>query len=702
MSYLNIRIDNDLLDFEITPQNFFVSYSIKSLEDFSKIGGALTEKSLIIPCTKQNDLIFNKYWDISGDNVNESNFRNIEISDGGLYSFVGKCLLKSVDLYGDAYGLRGSAYRLACYSDNSTFIIDLENKLLADLSNLPTPITFNSANVLTGFNGEYNLYNWSFSLIKYGNWKTPGEVSLFESTPQLYIVPMIYNIFLDLGYTVQSNFLQLEECRRLSLPLVPFNNIKDVEGYAEAISNIEAIGNTTTNSAGGFITFDTQTIQPSITPNPYNLLTGEYTAPATGFYNLKATIKLENFSQVPAAIPYTIFVANVTQGTSENLANAEPGPGINSITLDIDKILQFNANDIIKIGLFTGGLNTVDITPLYFSILGEFGFVENLPIVFSLLLRDFKQKDLIAGMQELFNLNIETNSATRVVTIEPADPYISNDLTPESGFYNSVDSTKVFDLSGTHRLNNISAQKNKDVLYTFKKNDPTSAALDAGQIAGFNDCLYSFNGSRFKNGSTKRENSFFYKQPELIDNEVTTSDSPRPFQLPIIWPANYIEEPGAEWIYPEPQPRILTHNGRNGLTKINITETGGFIFPPYCFMLDLIGNGNPAINLSYSDISYNSEVKPGLIKRFFQNDLKREQTGKVLQSWVFWRGLDISNLTFRNKIYFDNNTFILQSIKNYNPLSNDASKTILLYDSPLMQGDENNIKENNNLGLINT
>ena len=55
--YLQITYAGQLLDFQVTPEKFYFSYSIKSLEDFTKIGGSLTERSISIPATKKNDTL---------------------------------------------------------------------------------------------------------------------------------------------------------------------------------------------------------------------------------------------------------------------------------------------------------------------------------------------------------------------------------------------------------------------------------------------------------------------------------------------------------------------------------------------------------------------------------------------------------------------------------------------------------------------
>ncbi len=698
MQYLTINIEGQTIDYELTPQQFFITYSIKSLEDFSKIGGALTERSLNIPCTTKNNRIFNNYWDVSGLNEDAAEFKNIEISDGGQFSFVGKCILKNVELYGDNFGLKGGTYKLACFGDNSSFIIDLENKLMRDLSRLPAPVDYIGENIILGWQGNYLARDYAFNLIKCGNWDTPGEVSIFRSTPGLFIAPLIENIFNDLGFTVFSNWLQLEQTRRLFLPLIPFNNVEETEEYANAIANVAAESTSTTTQTVQvqIATFDTQTQQPTTGANPYNLATGVYTAQYDGIYNFTCEISFDN-------TPGTVST-DYGLGFFKNANNAifpgagKNGPGARVFNLDV--VAELVAGDTVELKILkfvSGNLNYVCSK---FNVYAQINFSEGVPVLFDLLLRDFKQKNFIIGLQQLFNLQIDCNSSNNSVTIEPEDNYFSIDGQLRQGYYNDLDQSKIIDLKGTHRLKNAAANTAKNLNYEFTTSDPTSEALNQGKTNSFNDGLYIFPNDKYKS-EAKRIKIPIHKQPELLDSEVVEIDDNNEvlFQLPLIWPENYFTDKSPEWQYPAQEFRLLYHAGRNLRVRINTTELG-LQFPPHTFMVQYVEAGADSFNLSFSAITRNGVTRPGLLQIYFINQLKRIQVSKVLQTWVFWRLLEISSLSFRKKILIDNSQYVVQQIKNYNPLSNEATKTILLYDSPVTLQDFNNIQINNNYGLI--
>ena len=205
--YLQITYAGQLLDFQVTPEKFYFSYSIKSLEDFTKVGGSLTERSISIPATRRNNSVLSSYWDNTLNNYDAANFQTITISDGGQFVFEGKALIKEVELYGNHYGLNGKFYKIACFANNSDFIIGLQNKLMNELSIVDTidNLTYTEATIRTGFTYFSNRI-YCTGLIKYGNWVQADRVSIFDFTFCLFIKPLLISVFNDLGYIERCKF----------------------------------------------------------------------------------------------------------------------------------------------------------------------------------------------------------------------------------------------------------------------------------------------------------------------------------------------------------------------------------------------------------------------------------------------------------------------------------------------------------------
>jgi hypothetical protein len=69
------------------------------------------------------------------------------------------------------------------------------------------------------------------------------------------------------------------------------------------------------------------------------------------------------------------------------------------------------------------------------------------------------------------------------------------------------------------------------------------------------------------------------------------------------------------------------------------------------------------------------------MKRFYLSELIREKQGKYLELFVYWDILDIQNLTFRDKLTINNNTYILQEINTFDVSKTRSTKTYLVFDA---------------------
>ena len=109
-------------------------------------------------------------------------------------------------------------------SNNSSWFVRLGETRLSDLTDLVVPFT--QANILTGFVSDPALRNHGFTFIKLKEWENsvpyPPTVrylpSVFESTPVLYIKPLIEEAFNSVGYTIKSDFFDTDMFKKAVLP----------------------------------------------------------------------------------------------------------------------------------------------------------------------------------------------------------------------------------------------------------------------------------------------------------------------------------------------------------------------------------------------------------------------------------------------------------------------------------------------------
>lgn len=690
--YLQITYAGQLLDFQVTPEKFYFSYSIKSLEDFTKIGGSLTERSISIPATKKNDNILSAYWDNTLQNYDAANFQSITISDGGKFTFEGKALIKEVELYGDSYGLKGKTYKIACFANNSDFIIGLQNKLMSELSILSNVDNFNyeEATIRTGFTyASSRIY--CTGLIKYGNWVQADRVEIFDFTFCLFIKPLLISIFNDLGYIVESNFLNDQEFERYCMPLIPLDEITLDQNFE--LGGVIATDTQGVISALGVFPLNFNTVQQGNNLGNYNTSNGRYTTQLAGTFTFKIVVQVRTANIAPefqiSLLKNNVLPVEQFQTFDATAANVlETFELLFSVDLDAGDFVTF---DIVQ-----------QTTPYEYVMISYECQVSNvkpqdgLPLLPRTLLRNYKQSDFIAGVQHMFNLNIEANSLRKTISIDPADIYISSSEQGQiiqEGFYNGKE-TKNIDLLPTSRLFNESSKYQKQIVYKFKSNDPTSQALDKDSTIGFCDGIYNFDANRFKEGQKVSENPFFYKTPILLDSQIRATQSENTPVMPLIWPENYLQDKSPEISYNNVVPRIFYFKEISSISgRENVVNVGAIqLNVPQLLTLDVNEPNSGILPVSYGSQTIAGTEYVGFLRRFYLPELKRQQVGKLLETWIFWDGLSVSNITFKNKIFTDGSLYILQDILNFDPISNNSTKTRLLLDVPVESDDINNIE----------
>jgi hypothetical protein len=85
-------------------------------------------------------------------------------------------------------------------------------------------------------------------------------------------------------------------------------------------------------------------------------------------------------------------------------------------------------------------------------------------------------------------------------------------------------------------------------------------------------------------------------------------------------------------------------------------------------------------SLSFGDVTVNGFSTAGLLKRFYLSEMVRKKGGKYLELFILWDVVMIQNLTFRNKILINNNTYILQEINTFDVAKNQSTKTYFVLD----------------------
>ena len=703
MKNIKISIEGEVLDLPEEINSFKLTFALKDNSGVAVNTGTRSEYSFNFPATKTNDTIFKRFWNVGELNSDVQIFREAIIEVDGIPYFQGKAQLTAATAKGKIYSRAGEGYSVAFYGNNINWVSELKEKRLFNYP-FSTHI-FNSSIIRNSFSNEYPSADYSYMLIKLKSWNYTNKVQLEEFTPALSIAAIFEAIFNDLGYSINSNFCSSLFFQRLYMPiLIP---PKLGGEFSTDYLSIKAEG------LGLVLNVDTspvlpvplvQTEFPLVGSNPY--IANEYVAPYDGFYRFRRRINItvtsgtiEVFSDLVdiTSAPAVLFSGTRISNTSSS-----------NFALQDEIVLNLSAGQ--KVGFFVSADTSAGSGEgdFYYEVDGEAKVKTGTIIDFKYLIpRSWKSLDFIKGLAHAFNLTFQTNTLQRTITIEPSDSYLYSQEEPaqetiEEGFYTNQieDKTRKIDLD---KIANITSNNDQGeaIKLSWKYEGATEEAVNENEDLGFLSAKYVFPLNRFSKEEQVSENPFFYASLEVFDNTIKASGSSSP-QIPLIWKTNYLEDITSSETVEELSPRIFYKEPYLATLPdrafINIDDAaGGFTeeLAPLFYMVNYANTSGRSISLAFGNNEVNGNIVKGLLDRFYLSDFKRKETGKEVEEFIFYNLIEINNLSFRNKVFIDNNRYLLSEVNSFDVLSNQSTKTKLLYDSQVKEADEDKVESPN-------
>lgn len=696
---ISVYINGKLADLPPQGLNLPITYSLRDRNGININTGSRSEYAFELPSTKNNDTIFNQFYDPAINTNAQQVFLDAVIEVDGQSFFNGKCQLQSSSLRGDLHMWQGKSYKVAFFGDNADWAIRINDLLIKDIPQ--TVHTYDYGDNISAWYNNFPGFDYKYMPLKLKDYTTFGQLDALEdSHPALFITGLLNKIFNGIGYTMVSNFFNSDFGQRLIMPTpILINKIGGL--YGDDFLNVAADENQIASTSGflGTLIFPNQTVFPLVGPNPYDNTTGVYTVQQTGFYLFEVEARLTNITtsadcKFGFSINGSVTPVNVV-GESNFSA---PQPYTSDTTIRNEVIFNLNAGDTVSVL----GLSVVVFPGTYdfaatLKVTGEAEILAGISLDLQYIIDPtLKAIDMIRGLAHAFNLVFETNELQRTVRIEPSDQYLNESRTPNTrdlqfGFYRTqkiTDITPKIDLakngelvSDTKKLTSIRLKWKDD------SNDPTVEALNANQSLGILESRFSFPANRYKKGETVIENPFFAATIVLADNEVRDVDSTKTPMIPFIWSKNYLVDSLSAEAPTQLLPRLLVSDKTlsmflpNGTISAFDGATVVDYATPLNYMLDYNDGDGFQTSLSFADAEVNGFPISGLMKRFYLSDLIREKQGKYLELFVYWDILDIQNLTFRDKLTINNNTYILQEINTFDVSKTRSTKTYLIFDA---------------------
>jgi len=693
--YTKLFIHNqevDLFKAEELPLN--ITKRVNNIE--GEIQGDYSRASVSVPATSTNVLIL-------GDSRRFFDFR-IEVD--GQPSFNGTARVRKGKTFSQGYAAIKETFEINLISNNSSWFVQLGETMLSDLIDLI--VDFTQANILTGFVSDPSLRQHGFTFIKLKEWEnsilTPPAIrylpSVFESTPVLYVKPLIEEAFHSIGYTIQSDFFDTDMFKKLVLPT--FLPDKMPSGYNEKYLNTKvsmAAPSIFPPGAFAVILFDTIDQAAPASPTAYNPVTGVYTCPLAGYYEIILEL---GFAALPVpTVPFEFGAGCVHNGVSLvfsqdvriNFVNVYPAGQKLSVTY----VIFADASDTIESAFaWVPTLPTDDITldTMTMTINAEAAPEPGFPIDFKYLLEEFSFNDMLKGLISQFNLCFETDEVAKVVTIEPKDNYFNTSRTPttteiKEGFYNNTqkDYSQLIDYSKKGSFDFPEIQGSFNYIYA-SDNDPTADFIEGINALKIYEARFLMGSGSDASKTKTIEVPFFAKTIHILDDLAQYPDTNQAPQFALIYPVNNVLDPTATEERTNIKPRILYFAGQR--TTGTFPETDGLIelfevlgvptANPLSFMVNYADPTGLDPNLGFDTQIINGVSSSGLLQKFYLQEMTRNDIAELRKNYVQFNSIDYLNFTHRTKAYIDGEKYIVQTLQGFNPLKDAPTQFVFFKD----------------------
>ena len=444
--------------------------------------------------------------------------------------------------------------------------------------------------------------------------------------------------------------------------------------------------------------FDTIDIAAPENPTAYDPVTGIYTCPLTGYYEIILEI---GFATLPVPTsPFEFGAGCVHNGVSLailqdiriNFVNVYPAGQKLSVTY----VIFANAGDTIQSAAawviappFNITLDTMTMT-INAEAAPEPGF----PIDFKYLLEEFSFNDMLKGLISQFNLCFETDEAAKVVTIEPKDNYFNTSRTPttteiKEGFYNNTqkDYSQLIDYSKKGSFDFPEIQGSFNYIYA-SDNDPTVDFIEGINALKIYEARFLMGSGSDASKVKTIEVPFFAKTIHILDDLAQYPDTNQAPQFALIYPVNNVLDPTATEERTNIKPRILYFAGQR--TTGTFPETDGLIelfevlgvptANPLSFMVNYADPTGLDPNLGFDTQIINGVSSSGLLQKFYLQEMTRNDIAELRKNYVQFNSIDYLNFTHRTKAYIDGEKYIVQTLQGFNPLKDAPTQFVFFKD----------------------
>ena len=642
---VDIFINDELADISDAEKlKFAVTYSIAEIQKLNKRQSAHTT-TITLPLTATNKKIFGFVDDINSTEGLDQRVQptaRVEVNGTEILKGIAKVVSPEI----------GEGIRINLLGDNSDWHQQLKEKNLQSLDLSSEDHDYLTTSIIDSWTFDPSLRKYVYPLINYGGLNLIKNgvpvVNVEDMHPAVHIRSLVEKIFQEIGYKINSEFLNSDFFNRLFLPFTNETFIAESGFTDDKLFRAKTSADLVTTEANKIVTFD------DITGDGFDdgsnlgtlsfagLVGTTYTVTENAIMDFIFEGELEILLAAQNTRVGIHFVKNGTLATGTRLTGwlhqfvSLPNVGdkvkykrstgfINVFVGDVISVyIESNRiNDITKLNsgaVFYNRVKSVMVAGQNVSL------EENLP--------DETQLSFMQGLKHLFNLYFVTDPITRTVTMEPEDDFYLD---------TSENWTDKIALDKKMSLKFLGNEFKREITFSYKDD---SSDVFVTEFNRQNKFVLASEDVELENkfsqkGTTILDNPFFASTimdiaPEI--NFITT-------KIPKMW-----NELMTEGTIPnkntEYTPRILFYNDAQPIpsgeewTIYQNIESGESIdrqtiYPNFYSVEEVVDNQN---SLYFND-SFRSN---GLFQKFYRNHIETINKSRLLTIWLNLSESDIS------------------------------------------------------------
>lgn len=694
---------------EVTQQGDFplaISMSLSDLRDITKRSGTYS-KTFKVPASKNNNKLLNYLYNANIYQQRVLKGQRAKIKVSGIPVFTGLLRIKRSVQNDDP-----KQYELEFVGDNLEWVDYFKEHSIRDLEYSHPAISSNAligggvdTTIVPHGNGETMLcakaieaswtgtYNsgWDFvySLKHYGQLKDPDHiVQVDEMRPDVYVIAILEKAFAAAGYTIDSSFLASDAFRKLVLPFVGKGftiTSTHKEQFKWIVKNSSSVNPFPDLPIYSLFAFDTEVYDPKgLVENSMlnswggsTRTTNKFRVAVSGKYKFRLKGSFEFVRRGSGQTSVNFVCAEAILANNSGTVSSYPGfkwnadPSSFSDLVDLDLSFETDlevGKDYVITAMTSFGLVSIKAgAEMSCELVDDYlnkPFLDYTKYRLNEELPDIKLIELLSDLVNLFDLYINTDTEERKVLIEP-----------RNGFYrdreHALDWSEKLDLSKEVSIQFLNSYK-RNLQFAYKDDSKDQLAKNYKAEYGKQPAslLYQLN-DRYPSGTQKmgpKKLAFTIMGPA---NEMITAGGAAPY-IPFLW--------GGEGSPPEVKydfaPRILRYEGFQ--TQPYQSKVAKWKWRTNGVVLDKVPaatDRSSVLNLSYNGAD-------GLVNRFYLNDLKNLEEGKIVIVHCYLSVTDMLKIDMRVPVYIDQQHlrgyYYINKIIDHKPNSVESTKVELI------------------------